>query len=200
MRADGHAIDHVDLGGGLGIPYRADNDPPPFPQEYAEIVARHMGTLGCRIYLEPGRLIIGNAGALIASVIFVKKGEGKSFVIVDAAMNDLVRPTLYDAHHDILPVQAPAPHAARLIRADVVGPVCESGDYLALDRDIAEVAAGDLVAVMSAGAYGAVQAGTYNSRLLVPEVLVRGADYAVIRPRRTFEELIALDTLPPWLA
>ena len=174
MRADGHAIDHVDLGGGLGIPYRADNDPPPFPEDYAEIVARHTGALGCRIYLEPGRLIVGNAGALIASVIFVKKGESKSFVIVDAAMNDLVRPTLYDAHHDILPVQAPAPHAARMIRADVVGPVCESGDYLALDRDIAEVAAGDLIAVMSAGAYGAVQAGTYNSRLLVPEVLVRG--------------------------
>ena len=156
--------------------------------------------LGCRIYLEPGRLIVGNAGALIASVIFVKRGESKSFVIVDAAMNDLVRPTLYDAHHDILPVKAPASRAARLIRADVVGPVCESGDYLALDRDIAEVAAGDLVAVMSAGAYGAVQAGTYNSRLLVPEILVRGGDYAVIRPRRTFEELIALDTLPPWLA
>ena len=179
LRADGHAIDHVDLGGGLGIPYRADNDPPPFPQEYAEIVARHTRSLGCKIYLEPGRLIVGNAGALIASVIFVKQGENKNFVIVDAAMNDLVRPTLYDAHHDILPVRAPAPHAARMIRADVVGPVCESGDYLALDRDIAEVAAGDLIAVMSAGAYGAVQAGTYNSRLLVPEVLVKGSDYAV---------------------
>lgn len=200
LRADGHAIDHVDLGGGLGIPYRADDGPPPFPQEYAEIVARHTAGLGCRIYLEPGRLIVGNAGALIASVIFVKRGESKSFVIVDAAMNDLVRPTLYDAQHDILPVKAPAPHTARLMRADVVGPVCESGDYLALDRDIAEVAAGDLVAVMSAGAYGAVQAGTYNSRLLVPEILVKGDEYAVIRPRRTFEELIALDTLPPWLA
>ena len=200
LRADGHAIDHVDLGGGLGIPYRAENDLPPFPKEYAKIVARHTAGLGCRIYLEPGRLIVGNAGALIASVIFVKRGESKSFVIVDAAMNDLVRPTLYDAHHDILPVKAPAPHTARMIRADVVGPVCESGDYLALDRDIAKVAAGDLVAVMSAGAYGAVQAGTYNSRLLVPEILVRGGDYAVIRPRRTFEELIALDTLPPWLA
>src|SRR5271157_3860714 len=200
LRADGHAIDHVDLGGGLGIPYRADNDPPPFPQEYAEIVARHTRALDCKIYLEPGRLIVGNAGALIASVIFGKKGEDKSFVIVNAAMNDLVRPTLYDAHHDILPVEAPAPHAARMIRADVVGPVCESGDYLALDRDIAAVAAGDLIAVMSAGAYGAVQAGTYNSRLLVPEVLVKGSDYAVIRPRGTFEELIGLDKLPPWLA
>ncbi len=199
LRADGHRIEHVDLGGGLGIPYRSDNNPPPFPSAYAEIVARHTRALDCKIYLEPGRLIVGNAGVLIASVIFVKRSEGKSFVIVDAAMNDLVRPTLYDAHHDILPVQAPAPHAARMIRADVVGPVCESGDYLALDRDIAEVAGDDLVAIMSAGAYGAVQAGTYNSRLLVPEILVKGADYAVIRPRRTFEELIALDTLPPWL-
>ncbi len=200
LRADGHGIDHVDLGGGLGIPYRADNNPPPFPDAYAKIVARHTRSLDCRIYLEPGRLIVGNAGALIASVIFVKTSENKSFVIVDAAMNDLVRPTLYDAHHDILPVEAPAPHAARMIRADVVGPVCESGDYLALDRDIAAVAAGDLIAVMSAGAYGAVQAGTYNSRLLVPEVLVKGSDYAVIRPRGTFEELIGLDKLPPWLA
>ncbi len=200
LRADGHAIDHVDLGGGLGIPYRADNHPPPLPQHYAEIVARHTRALGCKLYLEPGRLIVGNAGVLIASVIFIKKGENKSFVIVDAAMNDLVRPTLYDAHHEFLPLRAPAPHAAHMIRTDVVGPVCESGDYLALDRDIPEVAAGDLLAVMSAGAYGAVQAGTYNSRLLIPEVLVRGADYAVVRPRRTFDELIALDTLPPWLA
>ncbi len=199
LRADGHEIEHVDLGGGLGIPYQNDSDPPPFPNAYADIVARHTRTLDCAVYLEPGRLIVGNAGALIASVIFVKPGEGKSFVIVDAAMNDLVRPTLYDAYHDIVPVRAPPPHSARLIRADVVGPICESGDYLALNRDIAEVASGDLIAVMSAGAYGAVQAGTYNSRLLVPEVLVKGTDYAVIRPRRTFEELIALDTLPPWL-
>ena len=199
LRADGHVIEHVDLGGGLGIPYRIDNDLPPFPNVYAEIVARHTRALDCAVYLEPGRLIVGNAGALIASVIFTKAGDGKSFVIVDAAMNDLVRPTLYDAYHDILPVRAPAPHSARLIRGDVVGPVCESGDYLALNRDIAEVVSGDLIAIMSAGAYGAVQAGTYNSRLLIPEVLVKGTDYAVIRPRRTFEELIALDTLPPWL-
>src|SRR3974390_1868744 len=190
LRADGHAIDHVDLGGGLGIPYRADNNPPPFPQAYADIVARRTKGLDCKVYLEPGRLIVGNAGVLVASVVFVKAGEGKSFVIVDAAMNDLVRPPLYDAPHDILPVQAPAPHAARMIRADIVGPVCESGDFLALGRDIPEVASGDLLAVMSAGAYGAVQAGTYNSRLLVPEVLVRGADFAVIRRRPTYEELI----------
>ena len=136
---------------------------------------------------------------LVASVIYLKKGENKSFVIVDAAMNDLVRPTLYDAHHEILPVKEPAAGRRLSPRSDVVGPVCESGDYLALDRDMPDVAAGDLIAVMSAGAYGAVQAGTYNSRLLVPEVLVKGADYAVVRPRRTYEELIGLDTLPPWL-
>ncbi|MBV8439300.1 MAG: diaminopimelate decarboxylase [Hyphomicrobiales bacterium] len=199
LRADGHAIEHVDLGGGLGIPYRTDNNPPPFPQAYADIVARHTRSLDCRVYLEPGRLIVGNAGVLVTSVIFVKQGENKRFVIVDAAMNDLVRPTLYEAHHDILPVKAPAPRSANLIRADVVGPVCESGDFLALDRDIPPVAAGDLIAVMSAGAYGAVQAGAYNSRLLIPEVLVKGADFALIRRRPTYEELIALDTLPPWL-
>jgi diaminopimelate decarboxylase len=199
LRADGHVIEHVDLGGGLGIPYRTDNNPPPFPQAYADIVARHTRSLDCRVYLEPGRLIVGNAGVLVASVIFVKKGENRRFVVVDAAMNDLVRPTLYEAHHDILPVKAAAPRSAGLIRADVVGPVCESGDFLALDRDMPAVAAGDLLAVMSAGAYGAVQAGTYNSRLLVPEVLVKGADFALIRRRPTYEELIALDTLPPWL-
>ena len=199
LRADGHTIEHVDLGGGLGIPYQNDNDPPPSPVEYASIVAERMGGLGCKLILEPGRAIVGNAGALVASVIYLKKGENKRFVIVDAAMNDLVRPTLYDAHHDILPVKAPEPRAAHLVRSDVVGPVCESGDYLALGRDLPELAAGDLIAVMSAGAYGAVQAGTYNSRLLVPEVLVKGAEYAVVRPRRTYEELIGLDTLPPWL-
>jgi len=199
LRADGHVIEHVDVGGGLGIPYRNDNNPPPSPEQYAEIVARHTAALDCKVFLEPGRVIVGAAGTLIASVLYVKKGELKRFIIVDAAMNDLVRPTLYEAHHEMLPVHAPEPGAAQLTRSDVVGPVCESGDYLALDRDMPEVAAGDLIAVMSAGAYGAVQAGTYNSRLLVPEVLVKGAHYAIIRPRRTFEELIALDTLPPWL-
>src|SRR5574337_11462 len=200
LRADGHAIDHVDLGGGLGIPYRSDNNPPPFPDDYAKIASRHMRGLGCKLYLEPGRLIVGAAGVLIATVIYIKRVEKKTFVVVDAAMNDLVRPTLYDAYHDILPVAAPAPHSARMIRADIVGPVCESGDYLALDREIAEAAAGDLIAVMSAGAYGAVQAGTYNSRLLVPEVMVSGGEYAGIRPRQTYEELIGLDKIPPWLA
>ncbi len=199
LRADGHTIDHVDVGGGLGIPYRVDNDPPPFPDAYAEIVARHTCALGCQVILEPGRLIVGNAGVLVASVIFVKTGERKTFVIVDAAMNDLIRPTLYDAYHDILPVRAPPPRAARMMRADVVGPVCESGDYLALDREIAEVAPGELIAVMTAGAYGAVQAGAYNSRLLIPEVLVRGGDFAVVRPRPSYEDMIGLDKLPPWL-
>jgi diaminopimelate decarboxylase len=199
LRTDGHKIEHVDLGGGLGIPYRNDNNPPPFPENYAEIVARHTAVLDCKVMLEPGRAIVGNAGVLVASVIYLKKGENKRFVIVDAAMNDLVRPTLYDAHHDILPVKAPEPRAAHLTRSDIVGPVCESGDYLALDRDLPDVAPGDLIAVMSAGAYGAVQAGTYNSRLLVPETLVRGGEYAIVRPRPTYAELIALDTLPPWL-
>jgi diaminopimelate decarboxylase len=199
LRADGHQIEHVDLGGGLGIPYRTDNDPPPFPENYAKIVARHTAALNCRVMLEPGRGIVGNAGVLVSSVIYLKKGEKKRFVIVDAAMNDLVRPTLYEAHHEILPVKEPAPAAARMISSDVVGPVCESGDYLALGRDLPEVAAGDLIAVMSAGAYGAVQAGTYNSRLLIPEVLVKGVQFAVVRPRPSYEELIGLDTLPPWL-
>ena len=198
LRADGHKIEHVDLGGGLGIAYRNDNNPPPSLDQYAKVVAQRTATLGCKVILEPGRAIVGAAGALVASVIYLKKGENKLFVIVDAAMNDLVRPTLYDAHHEILPVKEQEPDA-HLMRSDVVGPVCESGDYLALDRDLPDLAAGDLIAIMSAGAYGAVQSGTYNSRLLVPEVLVKGADYAIVRPRRTYEELIGLDTLPPWL-
>ena len=199
LRGDGHTIEHVDLGGGLGIAYRNDNNPPPSPERYAKVVAKRTMGLGCKVIVEPGRFVVGAAGALVASVIYLKKGENKHFVIVDAAMNDLVRPTLYDAHHEILPVKEPGPAAAYLARADIVGPVCESGDYLALDRDLPEVAAGDLIAVMSAGAYGAVQAGTYNTRLLVPEVLVKGGDYSVVRPRPTYEELIGLDTLPPWL-
>jgi diaminopimelate decarboxylase len=198
LRADGHKIEHVDLGGGLGIAYRNDNNPPPSLEQYAKVVAQRTAALGCKVILEPGRAIVGAAGALVASVIYLKKGENKLFVIVDAAMNDLVRPTLYDAHHEILPVKEQEPDA-HLMRSDVVGPVCESGDYLALDRDLPDLAAGDLIAIMSAGAYGAVQSGTYNSRLLVPEVLVKGADYAIVRPRRTYEELIGLDTLPPWL-
>ena len=198
LRSDGHTIGHVDLGGGLGIPYRDDNEPPPHPDAYAEVVKLATRDLDCRLIFEPGRLIVGNAGILVTRVLFVKHGEAKNFVVVDAAMNDLIRPTLYDAHHEIWPVGAP-PATARRIRADVVGPVCESGDFLARDRDLAEPAHGDLLAVMSAGAYGAVQAGTYNTRPLVPEVLVNGAQWALVRPRLEVDQLIALDRMPDWL-
>ena len=198
LRADGHTISHVDLGGGLGIPYRDDNEPPPHPEAYADVVKRATRGLGCRLIFEPGRLLVGNAGILVTRVLFVKHGEAKHFVVVDAGMNDLIRPTLYDAHHEIWPVKQAAA-SARRIRADVVGPVCESGDFLAHGRDLAEPKAGALLAVMSAGAYGAVQAGTYNTRPLVPEVLVNGAEWAVVRPRLDVDALIALDRLPPWL-
>ena len=198
LRADGHAIDHIDLGGGLGIPYRDDNEPPPHPDDYAAVVKRYTKDLGAELVFEPGRLIAGNAGILVSEVAYVKEGEGKTFVIVDAAMNDLIRPTLYEAYHAIWPVKERAP-GGKMITADVVGPVCETGDYLALDRDIPAVAAGDLIAIMSAGAYGAVQAGTYNSRPLVPEVLVDGDRFHVIRPRPSYEELLGLDSMPDWL-
>src|SRR6266511_322687 len=198
LRADGHAISHIDLGGGLGIPYREDNEPPPHPEAYAAMVKRATRDFGCTLIFEPGRLIVGNAGILVTRVLFVKRGQAKTFVIVDAAMNDLMRPTLYDAHHDIRPVAEAAPGAPRIV-ADVAGPVCESGDFLALDRDMAEPRGGELLAVMSAGAYGAVQAGTYNTRALVPEVLVREDQWALVRPRLEVDDLIALDRLPPWL-
>jgi diaminopimelate decarboxylase len=199
LRADGHTISHVDLGGGLGIPYRDDNEPPPHPEAYAAMVKRATADLGCTLIFEPGRLLVGNAGVLVTRVLYLKRGEAKTFVIVDAGMNDLIRPTLYEAHHEVRPVRQP-PHQARRIVADVVGPVCESGDFLALDRDMAEPKAGDLLAVMTAGAYGAVQAGTYNTRALVPEVLVREGEWALVRPRLEVENLIGLDRLPPWLA
>jgi diaminopimelate decarboxylase len=197
LRGDGHTISHVDLGGGLGIPYREDNEPPPHPDAYAAIVKRATRDLGCMLIFEPGRLIVGNAGILVTRVLYIKRGETKSFVIVDAAMNDLIRPTLYEAHHDIRPVREAGPSVPRIV-ADVVGPVCESGDFLALERDLPEPQAGDLLAVMSAGAYGAVQAGTYNTRPLVPEVLVREGEWALVRPRLEAEALIGLDRLPPW--
>ena len=199
LRGDGHEIDHVDLGGGLGIPYKPGEDPDSYhPDRYAGVVRRTVGHLGCRFIFEPGRLIVGNAGILVTRVIYVKRGESRTFVIVDAAMNDLIRPTLYEAHHEILPVTRDP--AAVIERADVVGPVCETGDYLALDRDLPEAKPGDLLTIMSAGAYGAVQSGTYNSRLLAPEVLVNGTQAAIVRPRTTFEDLIGLDTIPAWLA
>jgi diaminopimelate decarboxylase len=198
LRGDGHTISHVDLGGGLGIPYRDDNEPPPHPEAYAEVVKRATRDLDCRLIFEPGRLIVGNAGILVTRVLFVKHGEAKNFIVVDAAMNDLIRPTLYDAYHEIWPVSETR-HSTRRIRADVVGPVCESGDFLGLDRDMVEPAGGDLLSVMTAGAYGAVQAGTYNTRALVPEVLVKGAEWAVVRPRLEVDQLIALDRIPDWL-
>ncbi|MDX1729742.1 MAG: diaminopimelate decarboxylase [Aurantimonas coralicida] len=197
LRGAGHDIAHVDLGGGLGVPYSRTNTPPPAPPAYAEIVKRHVRDLDCKVVFEPGRLIAANAGILVTRVVYVKEAEGKTFVIVDAGMNDLIRPTLYDAWHDIHPV-LDDPDAPRLV-ADVVGPVCESGDYFARARDIPAVKAGDLVYLSSAGAYGAVQSGTYNSRPLIAEVLVKGDAFHAIRPRQTIDEMIALDRLPPWL-
>jgi diaminopimelate decarboxylase len=197
LRADGHDIDHVDLGGGLGIPYRADNAPPPLPDAYGEMVKKHIRPLGLTAIFEPGRMIAGNAGILVTEIIFVKESDTKIFLIVDAAMNDLIRPTLYDAWHDVRPVRQASPDAPR-IKADIVGPVCESGDFLARDRDMARVGAGDLIAIGSAGAYGAVQSGTYNTRLLVPEVIVKGGQFQVARARPSYEDLIGLDSVPDW--
>jgi diaminopimelate decarboxylase len=196
LRADGHAIERLDLGGGLGIPYARSGEMPPLPAAFGALVKRTVGHLGCAIDIEPGRLIAGNAGILLASVIYTKAGEGRDFVILDAAMNDLLRPAMYDAHHDIVPV---AETAAPLAPFDVVGPVCETGDTFARDRPLPPLAAGDLVAFRSAGAYGAVMASEYNTRPLVPEVLVRGDHFAVIRARPTFDEIIGRDRLPPWL-
>jgi diaminopimelate decarboxylase len=198
LRADGHTISHVDLGGGLGIPYRDDSEPPPHPDAYAAMVKRATRDLGCMLVFEPGRLLVGNAGILVTRVLYLKRGEAKTFVIVDAAMNDLIRPTLYEAHHDVRPVRESARKDRRIV-ADIVGPVCESGDFLALGRGMAEPRPGDLLAVMSAGAYGAVQAGTYNTRPLVPEVLVHEEKWALVRPRLEIDQLIGLDRLPSWL-
>ena len=197
LRAQGHDIRHLDLGGGLGVPYRGTNDVPPHPDEYATMVKQTLGDLGCRLVLEPGRMITGNAGILVSRVIYVKSGEERDFLIQDAAMNDLIRPTLYDAYHEILPVLEPDGEAARKV-ADVVGPICESGDYLARARAMPPVEEGDLLAVMTAGAYGAVQSGTYNSRPLVAEVLVKGEHFAIVRPRQSYEAMIALDKLAAW--
>ena len=198
LRGDGHTVSHIDLGGGLGIPYRDDDAPPPDPHAYAAMVKRATRDLGCMLIFEPGRLLVGNAGVLVMRVLYLKHGEAKTFVVVDAGMNDLIRPTLYDAHHEVRPVREPPPGAKRMV-ADVVGPVCESGDFLALNRAMVEPQAGDLLAMMSAGAYGAVQAGTYNTRPLVPEVLVREGEWALVRPRMQVDDLIALDRMPTWL-
>jgi diaminopimelate decarboxylase len=198
LRADGFAIDFVNLGGGLGVPYRSDAPAPPLPEKYGKLVKHAVGDLGCKLLFEPGRMIAANAGILVSRVLYVKHEEHKTFTIVDAAMNDLIRPTLYEAYHEIWPVVEPAPDAAAFV-SDVVGPVCETGDYLALARRIPELHAGDLIAVMTAGAYGAVLASQYNSRLLVPEVLVSGNRFAVTRPRPGYEDMLAAERLPDWL-
>ena len=198
LRGDGHTISHVDFGGGLGVPYYEDRAAPPEPVAYAAMVKRVTHNLGCTLMFEPGRMIVGNAGILVSRVIYVKHGDARNFVIIDAAMNDLIRPTLYEAYHQIMPVRAAAPEAPVLV-ADVVGPVCETGDYLALGRNLPEPKEGDLLAIMTAGAYGAVQSSSYNTRALVPEVLVNGDQYAVVRPRIDAEALIAMDRVAPWL-
>jgi diaminopimelate decarboxylase len=198
LRADGHAIRRLDLGGGLGIPYERTNEVPPLPRDYGEMVRRTVGHLGCEIEIEPGRLIAGNAGVLLSEVIYRKEGHERTFLILDAAMNDLIRPAMYDAHHEIVTVAEPAPEAA-VAPVDVVGPVCETGDIFARARPMPPCGPGDLVAIRSAGAYGAVMASEYNARPLVPEVLVNGDAFAVVRPRPTFAEMIGRDTLPPWM-
>lgn len=198
LRAEGHDIRRLDLGGGLGIPYTRSNEAPPLPMEYGALIKRTLGHLGCEIEIEPGRLIAGNAGLMVSKVIYVKSGEGRDFLILDAAMNDLIRPAMYDAHHDIVPVVEPEP-GVEPQPYDIVGPVCESGDTFAKARMMPPLAAGDLVAFRSAGAYGAVMSSEYNSRPLIPEVLVHGDQFAVIRPRPSFDEMINRDTIPPWL-
>jgi len=198
LRADGHDITRLDLGGGLGIPYERSNDAPPLPIEYGQVIRDTVGDLGCEIEIEPGRLISGNAGIMVTEVIYVKEGEDRNFLIVDSAMNDLIRPAMYEAHHDIVPVVQAEPGIER-DRYDIVGPICETGDTFTKDRDMAPLVAGDLVAFRSAGAYGAVMASEYNSRPLIPEVLVMGDQFAVIRARPTYEEMLERDSIPAWL-
>ncbi|WP_138380939.1 diaminopimelate decarboxylase [Luteithermobacter gelatinilyticus] len=197
LRADGHDIRRLDLGGGLGIPYDPTDQEPPHPESYAAMVKEVVGGLDCRIIIEPGRLLVGNAGILVSRVIYVKEGEERNFLIIDAAMNDLIRPSMYDAYHEIVPVRE---KKAEKVPYDVVGPVCETGDTFARGRRLVPMQSGDLVAIRSAGAYGAVMASTYNTRRLVPEVLVKENEFAVVRPRQSYEDLIGLDRLPDWLA
>ena len=198
LRADGHEITRLDLGGGLGIPYAHSNEAPPLPSDYGALIKRTVGHLGCEIEIEPGRLISGNAGLMVSKVIYVKEGEDRKFLIIDGAMNDLIRPAMYEAHHDIVPVIEPVV-GEEPATYDIVGPICESGDTFAKGRTMAAVGPDDLIAFRSAGAYGAVMASEYNSRPLIPEVLVHGDQFAVIRARPTFDEMIARDTLPEWL-
>ena len=198
LRADGHDIRRLDLGGGLGIPYARSNEAPPLPIDYGAMIKRTLGHLGCEIEIEPGRLISGNSGVLVSRVVYVKNGEGRDFLILDAAMNDLVRPAMYDAHHDIIPLAEPAAGSPTQ-PFDVVGPVCETGDTFAKGRELPLVAEGDLVAFRSAGAYGAVMSNEYNTRPLVPEVLVRDDHFAVIRARPSYDEILKRDIIPEWL-
>jgi diaminopimelate decarboxylase len=198
LRAQGHSITRLDLGGGLGIPYARSNEAPPLPTDYGALIKRTVGHLGCEIEIEPGRLISGNAGLLVSSVIYLKNGESRDFLILDAAMNDLIRPSMYGAHHDILPV-IEAPPASPTQPFDVVGPVCETGDTFAKARELPLLTDGDLLAFRSAGAYGAVMASEYNTRPMIPEVLVQGDQFAVIRARPTIEEILARDSIPEWL-
>jgi diaminopimelate decarboxylase len=196
LRAEAFDIRHLDLGGGLGITYSAETAPS--PEAYATMAAEAVGNLGCRLTFEPGRMIAGNAGILVTRVIFIKTGTAKRFCIVDGAMNDLIRPTLYNAHHEIVPVTE-AELGVDLLEMDVVGPICESGDYIAKGRALPPLQPGDLLAVRTAGAYGAVMSSTYNTRPLAPEVLVDGSDHAVIRRRFTVQDMLSLESLPPWL-
>ena len=198
LRTQGFAISFVNLGGGLGIPYRNEQPAPPLPDDYARLVKEEVGGLGVRLLFEPGRMIAGNAGVLVSRVLYIKRGDAKTFTIVDAAMNDLMRPTLYEAYHEILPVVEPAA-GTPIVVTDVAGPVCETSDYLALARPLPELRAGDLISVMTAGAYGAVLASEYNSRLLVPEVLVAGNKYSVTRQRPSYDDMLAKELLPNWL-
>ena len=198
LRADGHNIRRLDLGGGLGIPYARGNQAPPLPSDYGALVKRTLGHLGCEIEIEPGRLIAGTAGIMVSEVIYVKSGEDRDFLIIDGAMNDLIRPAMYEAYHDIIPVVEPDAGIDQ-VKFDIVGPVCESGDTFAKGRAMPPVASGELVAFRSAGAYGAVMSSEYNSRPLIPEVLVHNDQFAVIRPRPTFDEMINRDTIPEWL-
>jgi diaminopimelate decarboxylase len=195
LRADGHAIPRLDPGGGLGIPY--DNSPTPSPAEYGKVVKEVLGDLDCDLLFEPGRLIVGNAGILVTQVVYIKEGATRRFLILDAAMNDLMRPSLYDAKHDIISVVEPI-DGANLERVDVVGPVCETGDTFATELDLPAAEAGDLLVIRSAGAYGAVMASTYNSRALIPEVMVKGSAYSIIRERIEPETLIKYESLPNW--
>jgi diaminopimelate decarboxylase len=198
LRADGHQIARADLGGGLGVPYRSADAVPPDPETYGKMIARVSARLGVSLILEPGRLIAANAGILLSRVIYVKQGEARKFLVIDAGMNDLIRPALYDAHHEIVPVREPGADEPPDVY-DIVGPVCETADLFARGRAMPQLQSGDLVAIMTAGAYGAAMASAYNARPPAAEVLVKGAEWSIVRARMSYDELVGLDRLPPWL-